>query len=231
MVQNSALKSIFVDCALQVLGTEIAATDLDRLQASAETLAIAPGSSFWHANEARAGIHIVLAGKVRLFDLQEDRLATLTVGKSFGASTLFPAAEFSPYIAKAALVVGGSEISLCYLPGAAICELWDKYPQIRAHLRQRAEHLEAVITGISEPSALRIQPQGLQPLDRSNHWQLLPPQQQIEPHPHQKLLASDSKPIIFPLPPKKWRSGGAKLHAPTHFMPSIARRIAVRLAW
>jgi HlyB family type I secretion system ABC transporter len=163
MVQNSALKSIFVDCALQVLGTEIAATDLDRLQASAETLAIAPGSSFWHANEARAGIHIVLAGKVRLFDLQEDRLATLTVGKSFGASTLFPAAEFSPYIAKAALVVGGSEISLCYLPGAAICELWDKYPQIRAHLRQRAEHLEAVITGISEPSALRIQPQGLQP--------------------------------------------------------------------
>jgi HlyB family type I secretion system ABC transporter len=163
MVQNFALNSIAADSLMQILGTEIATADLDRLQASAETLVVLPGTNFWRADEDRAGIYIVLAGKVRLFDLQDDRLATLTVGKSFGASTLFPSAEFSPYSAKAALVFGGTEVSIAYLPSAAIYALWEKYPQIQAHLRQRAEHLEATIAGTIEPSDLLLNPHGLQP--------------------------------------------------------------------
>jgi signal-transduction protein with cAMP-binding, CBS, and nucleotidyltransferase domain len=154
MVQNSAAKAIAPDCLMQVLGEELATPDLDRLQASVEMLVVVPGTSFWHATEAPAGIYIILAGKVRLFDLQDDlRLATLTVGKSFGASTLFPTADFSPYLAKAALVVGGVEISIGYLPSTAIYALWERYPQIQTHLRQQAEQLEAIVTGTRTPAA------------------------------------------------------------------------------
>ena len=83
----------------------------------------------------------MLAGKVRLFDLQGERVATLTVGRSFGESTLFTDADFSPYSAKAALVVGGAEILIGFIPSASIQLWWPKYPQIEHHLSQRAEVL------------------------------------------------------------------------------------------
>lgn len=162
MVQNSALSSISEDLIVQVLGTDIEAIDLAKIQASSELLTIPPGTNFWRAADGRAGIYIILGGKVRLFDLQDNRVATLTVGKSFGASTLFRS-DFSPYTAKSALVVGAAEISVGYLPSDLIQSLWGKYPQIQNHLNERAEHLEAIIQGEIEPSTFHIAPTGLHP--------------------------------------------------------------------
>jgi ATP-binding cassette, subfamily B, bacterial HlyB/CyaB len=209
MVQNSAAKAIAPDCLMQVLGEELATPDLDRLQASVEMLVVVPGTSFWHATEAPAGIYIILAGKVRLFDLQDDlRLATLTVGKSFGASTLFPTADFSPYLAKAALVVGGVEISIGYLPSTAIYALWERYPQIQTHLRQQAEQLEAIVTGTSEPSALRIHPHGLQPR-ASAATRSLPPSAAADRSPSPTTPRDRLTADYFPTPTQKmaqwWR--------------------------
>ena len=96
MVQNSALNPVSADQLFQVLGTEVTTTDITLLQAEIELLTITPGMTFWHSGEGRAGIYIILAGKVRLFDLQGNRVTTLTVGRSFGASTLFPDADFYP---------------------------------------------------------------------------------------------------------------------------------------
>jgi signal-transduction protein with cAMP-binding, CBS, and nucleotidyltransferase domain len=87
MVQNS---TIGVDCLIQVLGTEISAPDLTQIQAQIQVLPVLPGTSFWRSSNSPAGIYIVLAGKVRLFDLQGERVATLNAGRSFGESTLFP---------------------------------------------------------------------------------------------------------------------------------------------
>ena len=171
MVHQPALTAIPIDRLIQALGTDIVPADLTKLQAQTQILTITPGTSFWQASNDRPGIYIVLAGKVRLFagavapgkNFQGKRIATLTVGKSFGASTIFPDADFNLYLAKAALVVGGVEILVGFIPKAAIESWWGKYPQIESHLSERARHLDAIIRGDIEPSALHITQHGLHP--------------------------------------------------------------------
>lgn len=175
MVQNSALTSLTDAQIAHALGTSLAQIDLAQLQASCQLLTIPPGTNFWRTADGNAGIYIVRSGKVRLFNSQDKRVATLTIGKSFGASTLFTTTDFSPYTAKSALVVGAIDISICYIPSAAIEAVWTKYPQIQTHLHDRAEHLEEVICGIAEPSALYLDPQGLQPRAVAIDRQILPP--------------------------------------------------------
>jgi ATP-binding cassette, subfamily B, bacterial HlyB/CyaB len=163
MVQNSIVSSVLVDRLIQVLGTEIVATDLTQLQSQTQILTVLPGTSFWKSSESQPGIYIILAGKVRLFDLQGERVATLTVGRSFGESTLFPTANVSHYIAKAALVIGGTEILVGFIPSELIRSWWDKYPQIKNHLSHRAQYLEGILNGRLEPSALQVPLRGLHP--------------------------------------------------------------------
>jgi HlyB family type I secretion system ABC transporter len=163
MIENSPLVDVSIDRLDRVLGAEISPPDLNEIQAQTQLLTITPGTSFWQSSDGRSGLYIILAGKVRLFDLQGERIATLTVGKSFGASTLFPDADFSPYLAKAALVVGGVEILVGFIPQAAIEAWWGKYPSIRTHLNERARHLDAILCGELEPSALHTPKRGIQP--------------------------------------------------------------------
>ena len=158
MVQNSTIGS--VDCLPQVLGTDISASDLTQIQGQIQVLPVLPGTSFWTASGSPAGIYIVLAGKVRLFDLQGERVATLNVGRSFGESTLFTAADFSNYVAKAALVVGGAEILVGFIPNESVRFWWSKYPELKTHLSQRAQYLDAILNGRLEPSALHAPQRG-----------------------------------------------------------------------
>lgn len=176
MVQNPTLTAISGDLLISVLGAEITATDVAKIQSQTQLLTIVPGQSFWQSHDGRSGIYTILSGKVRLFDPQDRRVATLTVGKSFGASTLFPDADFHPYTAKAALVVGGVEILVGFIPSDLIQSWWGKYSAIQSHLSQRAQHLDAILRGEIEPSALQISPGGLpQPPLAARHISPLAP--------------------------------------------------------
>jgi ATP-binding cassette, subfamily B, bacterial HlyB/CyaB len=150
---------------IQALGVEITDRDLTQLQAQTQLLTIPPGKSFWHSDDDQPGIYIVLAGKVRLFNLDDERIATLTVGQSFGQSTLFTDIDFGPYMAKAALVVSGVEILVGFVPKAAIESLSRKYPEIHSQIDRQARQLEAIICGELEVEASIIHTleQGLQP--------------------------------------------------------------------
>jgi ATP-binding cassette, subfamily B, bacterial HlyB/CyaB len=150
---------------IQALGAEVTDRDLSQLQAQTQLLTIPPGKSFWYSDDDRPGIYIVLAGKVRLFNLDDERIATLTVGQSFGQSTLFADIDFSPYMAKAALVVSGVEILVGFVPKEAIESLSQKYPQIHSEIDRQARHLEAIICGDIEveTSIIHTLEQGLQP--------------------------------------------------------------------
>ncbi|MFM2305029.1 MAG: hypothetical protein RLZZ135_2441 [Cyanobacteriota bacterium] len=230
MVQNSALNPISADRLFQVLGNEVATTDLTLLQAEIELLTITPGTTFWHSDEGRRGIYLILAGKVRLFDLQGNRVTTLTVGKSFGASTLFPDADFYPYIAKAALVVGGDEISIGYLPSHAIQSLWAKYPQIQKHLSQCAQHLNRIVGGEIEPSTWQIPQSGLQPRSTLVDRQIRPLQSAIAQsgvtsEPQTKIGATPNrlKEAYFPTPSQKMGQWWRKV---THNYPFYAQHSA-----
>ncbi len=89
---------------------------------------------FWQGKDVEAGIYIAIAGKVRLLDDEDELIATLEAGDSFGEFTLFPEHQFQPYTARAAV-----NVQLCFIPGEALSPLIAKYPQIGEHLRQKAQ--------------------------------------------------------------------------------------------
>ncbi len=232
MVQNSALNSVSGDRLIEVLGAEIAAEDLPKIQAQTQVLTITPGMSFWQSSQSQPGIYIILAGKVRLFDRQDKRVATLTLGKSFGASTLFPDADFNQYTAKAALVVGGTEILVCFIPRDCLQSWWGKYPSIQSHLSQRAQYLDAILRGELEPSALQTPQRGFniqQPLvDRQiRPLAAVTPLQAAAPAAAQPKKAGAAgeqfKAAYFPTPSQKMGHWWKKV---THSYPFFAQHSA-----
>jgi HlyB family type I secretion system ABC transporter len=116
-----------------ILGT-LSPNDLESCLALVEIVEPPVAKEFWQSAETKAGIYIILAGKVRLLDSSENLIATLVSESSFGELTLFPDEDFSPYAARAS-----SNLKLCYLRTEALQELMDKYPNIRDRLRTRAE--------------------------------------------------------------------------------------------
>jgi ATP-binding cassette, subfamily B, bacterial HlyB/CyaB len=224
MVPNPALISVSKDRFTQILGTEIADADLTQIQVQTQILTVTPGQSFWQSSDGRSGIYIILAGKVRLFDLQDNRIATLTVGKSFGASTLFPSADFCPYLAKAALVVGGTEILVGFMPSDCLQSWWDKYPQIQSHFSQRAQYLDAIIRGELEPSALHVPQRGLHPQPPLATRQLRPVPPQAAAPAAQPANAGDRfKAAYFPTPSQQMGQWWKKV---THTYPFYAQHSA-----
>ena len=237
MVQNPALTSVSGDriaaalpeLLVQVLGTEIAAADIAKIQSQTQIFAIIPGQSFWKSSDRLLGIYVILAGKVRLFvrsgapveNFQDERVATLTIGKSFGASTLFPDADFRHYTAKAALVVGGAEILVGFISRECLQSLWGKYPQIQGHLSERAQYLDAIIRGEIEPSALHPK-LGLS----SRHIRTLAPTPQRESPARQVKTAAAPdrfKEAYFPTPSQKMGQWWKKV---THNYPFYAQHSA-----
>ena len=161
-MENSVVEAGLSEGLIRGLGVELVGGDLAKVQAQTELTSIVPGSSFWQSSQNPPGLYIVLSGKVRLFDGGGNRVATLTVGESFGASTLFPAADFQPYLAKAALVVGGVEIVVGRIPETLIETLWSTHRTIQPHLSQAAQQLDGVIRGEISALAPPIAPHRLQ---------------------------------------------------------------------
>ena len=95
---------------------------------------------FWQAEQAEAGIYIVITGKVRLLNSAGEKFATLTEGDSFGESTFFPDASFLPYSARAS-----RNLQLCYLTPELLFPLISKYPKIRDHLYEYARRQNSVL--------------------------------------------------------------------------------------
>lgn len=89
---------------------------------------------FWKSTDVKAGIYLVLSGKVRLLDSSNNLISTLETGSSFGEMTLFPEAEFSFYAARAS-----TNLKLCYLSKDVLETLMSKYSEIRYKLLLRAE--------------------------------------------------------------------------------------------
>jgi HlyB family type I secretion system ABC transporter len=229
-VADDSIAAALPNRLIQVLGTEIAATDLTQFQACIQLLTITPGQSFWQSSDGEPGIYIVLAGKVRLFDPDGERVATLIVGQSFGASTLFPDADFSPYTAKAALVVSGTEILVGFIARDDLQSWWGKYPQIRLQLSQQAQYLDGILGGEIAPSFDSPQ-QGLPPPTVHQIRRLASVTPQTDPHRLRQVKARANnaasehrfKEAYFPNPSQKMGQWWKKV---THNYPFYAQHSA-----
>lgn len=95
---------------------------------------------FWLTTAANPGIYIVLVGKVRVLDNEENLITTLSAGSSFGEATLFAQEGFQPYAVRAS-----TNLKLCYLKQEILQGLMDHFPRILDRLFKRAELWDLVM--------------------------------------------------------------------------------------
>lgn len=137
MVQDLSAQSAFNQYLgqrlAQIRGQMLSDQEISSYFKQIEILQPAAGKQFWQTDQAMPGVYIVVAGKVRLLNSSHDLLASLEVGEAFGERTLFPEEAFQPYSARASV-----NARLCYLPGAFLRQMIDRYPDLQESLHQQA---------------------------------------------------------------------------------------------
>jgi signal-transduction protein with cAMP-binding, CBS, and nucleotidyltransferase domain len=122
-----------------LLGENLPEQNLNWLNGRLRINEVPPGRTFWHSNSGATGLYIVLAGKVRLFDDQGEKLAVLEVGDTFGTDSLFPQRQLAGHSAKAALIKNSNAAIVGVILAADIEKLWQKFPKIAKHLGQHRQ--------------------------------------------------------------------------------------------
>ncbi|MBW4509298.1 MAG: ATP-binding cassette domain-containing protein [Scytonematopsis contorta HA4267-MV1] len=100
---------------------------------------------FWQGTDVEVGIYILIAGKVRLLNQEDELIASLDVGASFGEFTLFSDTQFQPYIARASV-----NLQLCFIPGEVLSPLISKHPKIKEHLWNEAHERNSLLVNSDE---------------------------------------------------------------------------------
>lgn len=142
----------------QILGDSLSKKDLDNCIKALEIIEPPIAKQFWQSATAAPGIYLVLAGKVRLLDGENNLITTLTSGSFFGELTLFPEQKFSNYVARASM-----NLKIGYLPQEVInkistvwerlflkAELWDTLLLLCQNSAiPRHESVEEMLTALS----------------------------------------------------------------------------------
>ncbi len=91
------------------------------------------GEQFWRADTAAPGILVVLSGKVRLLDSDDNLALTLSAGSAFGELTLFLDHGFQVYSARAS-----HQLRVAILSLDCIHLIIESYPDLQARLNRQA---------------------------------------------------------------------------------------------
>jgi HlyB family type I secretion system ABC transporter len=83
----------------------------------------------WTSEDITAGLYIILAGKVRLLDQDDEPIESLGVGQYFGEYTFFSGEDLATYTARA-----GVNVQIWFLPLGVLNSLAHKYPAIGQQL-------------------------------------------------------------------------------------------------
>jgi HlyB family type I secretion system ABC transporter len=144
-----------------LLGESLPEQNLNWLNGRLRINEVPPGRTFWHSNSGAPGLYVVLAGKVRLFDDQGEKLAVLEVGDTFGTDSLFAQRQLAGHSAKAALTKNSSAAIIGVILAADIEKLWQKFPKIAQHLDQHRQlESTAKLPGeLGSIAAITVRPQ------------------------------------------------------------------------
>jgi HlyB family type I secretion system ABC transporter len=141
MVQLSDTNPIQSRQLADVLGFNLSDAQIDRTLKQVEIQKPVAGKKFWQTDDTNKGVYIILEGKIRIFNSDNDLIATLEAGSSFGQSSLFPEASFNFYLARASI-----KVKLYYLSARLLQNLENEYPSIKEHLYQRASIDDLIFT-------------------------------------------------------------------------------------
>ncbi|MEA5536361.1 peptidase domain-containing ABC transporter [Crocosphaera sp. XPORK-15E] len=153
MKSSSAMSPEFEQNLQQILGQKLPEKELDNCLKQVKILTPPSGQLFWQSSTHEKGIYILIKGKVRLLDEQENLLVTLGTGSSFGELTLFPQDSFQPYLARASI-----NLKIYYLDQDWAYNLLAHYPTIEAHLHQQAILQDLLLLCRQHPSLNHTSP-------------------------------------------------------------------------
>jgi ATP-binding cassette subfamily B protein len=131
MVYQVAADQQILQLLTHILGQPLSEQEWKACFRHVQIIEPAAGKPFWQPTPA--GLYLILQGKVRLLDSENNLLTSLTVGESLGETTFFPEDSFQPYNARASL-----NVQLCFIPQVGLRSLLNRYPEIRDRLYQRA---------------------------------------------------------------------------------------------
>ncbi|MFM2313710.1 MAG: hypothetical protein RLZZ04_2986, partial [Cyanobacteriota bacterium] len=136
----STLKQDLGQKLKQAIGIKLSSSELNLCLKEIQIVEPKPGEKFWQSSGSTPGVYIAIAGKARLLDYQDEFLASLEPGASFGELTLFPQEVFFPYLARASF-----KLKLAYLPGELLQQLITQNSALGKQFRRRALHLELLL--------------------------------------------------------------------------------------
>jgi HlyB family type I secretion system ABC transporter len=147
MASTSAPSAISASQWQSLLGESVSEQQLNWLNGRLKIVAVQPGKTFWDSQGSTAGLHIILAGKVRLFDQSGQKLAVLEAGDSFGTDSLFADSpderlrqrQLPIHIAKAALTKDNQPALVGAIAATDLASLWKKFPGIQDHLSRHRQ--------------------------------------------------------------------------------------------
>jgi CRP-like cAMP-binding protein len=143
----------------EALGETLAPNDLSFCLRSMELLTPKAGQQLWTLSERSEGLYILLAGRVRLIDPEENLLLSLAPASTTGEFWLFPGLRLRPYTARAS-----HGVQLGKLSYDALQQILSQYPQIRERLYDRALRFNLMLNFGQHPS--------LKALSRSYLWEV-----------------------------------------------------------
>ncbi len=117
----------------KILGQSPSPADLQACLQQAQFLTPKVGK-FWYSTTAEPGIYVVMSGKVRLLDADEELIGTIESACFFGEVTLFPESHLHSYSARASL-----HLKLCFVPAAPLHELCSRNPEVKQQLLLQAQ--------------------------------------------------------------------------------------------
>ncbi|MBD3886025.1 peptidase domain-containing ABC transporter [Phormidium tenue FACHB-886] len=137
----------------QILHQVLSESDRTALLQRIKILEPAAGKQFWHTQD-QSGIYLILSGKARCLDEQNNLIASLEAGEIFGESSLFPQECFQSYRVKASL-----KLAVGYISGNELQPLLQKYPTVASYLHDRAVQRNTLLSQqLSEAQSIPTEP-------------------------------------------------------------------------
>ncbi|AFZ35751.1 bacteriocin-processing peptidase [Stanieria cyanosphaera PCC 7437] len=124
----------------QILGVTLSSSELKQCQKAIQIIEPTPGKLFWNSMKSPSGVFLVIKGKIRLLDSNDNLLISLGVGTTFGELTLFTNEFFQSYTVRASF-----QLQLAYLNEQFLRTLIQKNPQVEQHLYRQALHLDLLL--------------------------------------------------------------------------------------
>jgi ATP-binding cassette subfamily B protein len=124
----------------QILGAKLSPSELKQCQKALQIITPTPGKPFWNSQQGQSGVYLVIKGKIRLLDSNDNLLISLGVGAAFGELSLFPEQSFQPYTVRASF-----QLQLVYLNEQFLRTLIKKKPEVEQYLYRQALQLDLLL--------------------------------------------------------------------------------------